>query len=143
MLEIDLTNDTFKTIKSCDPQDFRGFIGARLFNDVLYFSCYADSPAVTAANGDEAIEKPLGVDLSNLKKTFGKCNSSVNSFDLSEQPGFTINELIDDINAGLYKDKTYFDEYTKSYASYNAETSRRIIKNCKDFLKRRNRENGN
>jgi hypothetical protein len=140
VLEIDLSNNSVRTPFSVDIRAYKSAFTANISNGKVMFSNYGEPPYISEINDGEIAQTDfddLITDFSKYKKPSGKCITSIYSFTLTERYEFTLNDFLDDLVSGKYSDKTFFDEKTEKYAAYNAESGKRIIKNCKDFLKRR------
>jgi hypothetical protein len=132
--EIDLSDRSFKTLLSVSTKVYRSAFSAGIIGGKIMFSNYGDKPYISQHRDGETITTEFEIDFSKHTKTRGKCITSIYAYSLAEQPEFTMNEFLKDLTDGKYKDKTYFDNKTEKYVAYNAESSKRIIKNCKDFL---------
>jgi hypothetical protein len=141
--EVDLTDNSFKTLLSFEPQIYKSSFSVSVSGDNVLFTGYGNAPFISKISGGEILQTDFNIDFSGYKKANGISLNSVYSFFLSERPELMLNDFLDDLSDGKYKDKTYFDEKTKKYALYNSDASKRIIKNCKDFLKKGKTENGN
>jgi hypothetical protein len=137
LLEIDLADFAVKILTSHEFTKLQIYHCTEITDDEIYFSNHSLSPEISVIKNGKVKSEKLQIDLSNLPFVYGKIPYSVYFYPDFANFEFTLEDFIEGFINGLYKDKIYFDEATKTYAEYNLKSSKRIIQNCKNSLKKR------
>jgi hypothetical protein len=137
LLEINLSDYAVKEIDNFSAQIQNSYLHIEISDGEIIYLNTGEKPTfyIIRENGEKEVLK-FDINLSEMPVSVGKIGLSDFSVGQFEYFGLTLDVFIDSIKSGIYDDKTYFDKATEKYASYNAESSKRIIKNCKDYLKK-------
>ncbi|MDR0991826.1 MAG: hypothetical protein LBL87_02860 [Ruminococcus sp.] len=131
-----LTGNEFETVidypYGC--RDGNNYLSAEANGDKLLFSTYNKKPAIISADGEKITPDTY---LSKQKTVVGKIPISVYTYFsyTYELWDFSLGDFLDSLSDGIYSEKTFSDEYTKSQAILGKDTSKRILDYCKDYLK--------
>jgi hypothetical protein len=137
LLEVDLCNYSVRIIESFDVRHNRDEYKIEFTDNRIVFSKPNKTPTISEIKNGRIHNKKLEIDISKLPYITGKTACSINLPPFAATSEFTLDDFADGVVNGLYKDKTYFDDETKNVAEYNLKSSKRIIENCKKYLKER------